>query len=474
MEPLKTSQEPPSRTSSLATRLFVSATAWVVVILLITGIVLSSVYRAASERAFDRRLNLYLRTIVAEVATPDSTPDQFQSLGEPLFELPLSGWYWQVARTDGDKPDVRASRSLWDKKLPKLEEQGNELTAAGIRIGYVDGPEGQTLRMVERPVDLGADGKFLVMVAGDASEIFEETRAFDYYLGGTFAALSIVLVLTTIFQVRFGLAPLKRISDSIADIRSGRAERLEGEFPVEIAPLARETNALIDANREIVERARTHVGNLAHAIKTPLSVIVNEASARSGDPFAEKVLEQTHVMRDQVAHHLERARIAARLTIIGTVTEVAPVIEALRRTMEKIHRDRDIAIEVEADTSAKFRGERQDIEEMAGNLVDNACKWAESRVFIEVLVERGSGLAARGGEEGASMLRIIVDDDGRGLSPDERATVSRRGARLDESKPGSGLGLSIVVDLAALYGGSLTLGTAPIGGLRAELVLPGV
>jgi signal transduction histidine kinase len=474
MDTKQTSRERPRRVSSLATRLFVSATAWVVVILLITGIVLSSVYRAASERAFDRRLNLYLRTLVADVATPDDPPDkQMQSLGEPLFELPLSGWYWQVTRTDGDKHDIRASRSLWDKKLPKLEEQGNELTAAGIRIGYVDGPEGQTLRMVERPVDLGADGKYLVTVAGDASEIFEETRAFDYYLGGTFAALSIVLVLTTIFQVRFGLAPLKRISDSIADIRSGRAERLEGEFPVEIAPLARETNALIDANREIVERARTHVGNLAHAIKTPLSVIVNEASARSGDAFAEKVLEQTHVMRDQVAHHLERARIAARLTIIGTVTEVAPVIEALRRTMEKIHRDRDIVIEVEADTAAKFRGERQDIEEMVGNLVDNACKWAESRVFVEVLVERENSTAARGAE-GGSTLHIIVDDDGRGLSPDERAQVARRGARLDESKPGSGLGLSIVVDLAALYGGSLTLGTAPIGGVRAELVLPGV
>jgi signal transduction histidine kinase len=475
MDTKQTSREPPRRASSLATRLFVSATAWVVVILLITGIVLSSVYRSASERAFDRRLNLYLRTLVADVATPDEPADkQMQSLGEPLFELPLSGWYWQVTRTEGDKPDIRASRSLWDKKLPKLEEQGNELTAAGIRIGYVEGPEGQTLRMVERPVDLGADGKYLVMVAGDASEIFEETRAFDYYLGGTFAALSIVLVLTTIFQVRFGLAPLKRISDSIADIRSGRAERLEGEFPVEIAPLARETNALIDANREIVERARTHVGNLAHAIKTPLSVIVNEASARSGDAFAEKVLEQTHVMRDQVAHHLERARIAARLTIIGTVTEVAPVIEALRRTMEKIHRDRGVAIEVEADTSAKFRGERQDIEEMVGNLVDNACKWAESRVFVEVLVERTGAAARGGGIEGGSTLRIIVDDDGPGLSPDERATVSRRGARLDESKPGSGLGLSIVVDLAALYGGSLTLGAAPIGGLRAELVLPGV
>jgi signal transduction histidine kinase len=457
------------RGSSLATRLFLSATAWVVVILVITGVVLSSVYRDASERAFDRRLNLYLRTLVAEVATPDEPPDrQFQSLGEPLFELPLSGWYWQITRTDSDKAEVRASRSLWDKKLPKLEERGAELTAAGIRLGYVEGPEGQTLRMVERPVDLGADGKFLVSVAGDASEIFDETRNFDYYLIGTFAALSIVLVLTTIFQVRFGLAPLRRISDSIADIRSGRAERLEGEFPVEIAPLARETNALIEANREIVERARTHVGNLAHAIKTPLSVIVNEAAAHAADPFALKVLEQTEVMRDQVAHHLKRARIASRLTAIGTITEVATVIDALRRTMEKIHRDRGIAIEVAADRRAKFRGERQDLEEMAGNLVDNACKWAASQVLIQVLTEGPA-------EPGAGpTLRIIVDDDGRGLSEAERAQVSRRGQRLDESKPGSGLGLSIVVDLAALYGGSLSLGRAPAGGLRAELVLPGL
>lgn len=465
------------RETSLATRLFLSATAWVVVILVITGVVLSSVYRDATERAFDRRLNLYLRTLIAEVATPDEPPDrQFQSLGEPLFELPLSGWYWQITRTDSgkaemgcsNKVEVRCSRSLWDKTLPKLEEHGAELTAAGVRLGYVDGPEGQNLRMVERPVDLGPDGKFLVSVAGDASEIFDETRSFDYYLGGTFAALGIVLLLTTIFQVRFGLAPLKRISESIADIRSGRAERLEGEFPVEIAPLARETNALIDANREIVERARTHVGNLAHAIKTPLSVIVNEASAHGLDPFASKVLEQADVMRDQVAHHLERARIAARVTIIGTVTEVAPALEALRRTMEKIHRDRGIAIEVKADPLAKFRGERQDLEEMAGNLVDNACKWAASQVFIEVLVEPPALPGA------GPRLRIIVDDDGRGLSAAERAQVSRRGQRLDESKPGSGLGLSIVVDLAGLYGGSLTLGNAPTGGLRAELVLPGV
>jgi signal transduction histidine kinase len=179
-------------------------------------------------------------------------------------------------------------------------------------------------------------------------------------------------------------------------------------------------------------------------------------------------MEQAETMRSQVTHHLERARIAARVTIVGTVTEVAPAIEALKRTMDKIHRGRGILIEVKADPHTKFRGERQDLEEMAGNLVDNACKWASSRVFIEVRLEPPA-------EPGAvPMLRIIVDDDGRGLSAAERAQVSRRGQRLDESKPGSGLGLSIVVDLAALYGGNLSLGNAPIGGLRAELTLPGV
>ena len=268
------------------------------------------------------------------------------------------------------------------------------------------------------------------------------------------------------FQVRFGLAPLKRITDSLAAIRSGTAERLSGKFPEEIAPLARETNALIDANKEIVERARTHVGNLAHALKTPLSVMVNEAAARRADPFAEKVLEQADIMRDQVARHLERARLAARHTVVGSLTEVAPVAEALARTMEKIHRDRGINVEVHADAEARFRGERPDLEEMVGNLVDNACKWASSHVTVDVTREAADAAQA------PSRLRIIVEDDGRGLSAAEREQVAKRGRRLDETKPGSGLGLSIVVELATLYGGELKLGTAPLGGLRAELILP--
>jgi signal transduction histidine kinase len=239
---------------------------------------------------------------------------------------------------------------------------------------------------------------------------------------------------------------------------------LEGRFPVEIEPLARETNALIDANREIVERARTHVGNLAHALKTPISVMINEASSRPDDPLAAKVTEQTNIMRDQVTRHLERARIAARVAVVGTITDVVPVVQSLARTMEKTHHGKDIAVQIDMPPEARFRGERQDLEEMVGNLVDNAFKWASVRVAIEVGLEQP--------EPGRLVVRIAVDDDGPGLSPAERQQVAHRGRRLDETKPGSGLGLSIVVELAALYGGALNLGSAPIGGLRAELVLP--
>jgi signal transduction histidine kinase len=427
------------RSNSLAVRLFLSATAWTVIILVITGVVLSSFYRHAVERSFDRRLGVYLRTIVADLAAPEEANDKFpQSIGEPLFELPLSGWYWQVTRLDPGRTDVRSSRSLWDGGLPHLQGLGVTPGPDGSRQGYVTGPEDQRLRLVE-------------------------IRSFEQALIITFGVLAAVLLLTTMFQVRFGLAPLSRITDSLAAIRAGRAERLAGDFPQEIGPLARETNALIEANKEIVERARTHVGNLAHALKTPLSVMVNEASARPGDPLAEKVLEQAEIMRDQVARHLERARIAARVSVVGSITEVEPVVTALARTMEKIHHDRAITIEVTVDPGLQFRGERPDLEEMIGNLVDNACKWASSHVAIT---------AARAPTGGRELLVVTVDDDGRGLSADEREQVAKRGQRLDQSKPGSGLGLSIVVELASLYGGGLTLGEAPLGGLRAELTLP--
>jgi signal transduction histidine kinase len=449
------------RPSSLARRLFLTAAIVSTVVLLVGGFVLSSLYREAAERSFDRNLNLYLKSLVVDVATaqagtiPEPTP-----LGEPLFDVQNSGWYWQIERLAGQERQVRRSPSLTLPELPSLDAQRVPIRSDGFREGYITGPENQRLRVIENLIDLGNDGQYVVTVAGDAMDVEDEIDNFNYALLLTFAALAAIFVGTAWFQVSFGLRPLARISSALQAIRSGRAERLEGEFPDEVAPLAREVNALIDMNRDIVARARTHVGNLAHALKTPLSVLLNESASR-GDTLAEKVREQAGVMREQVQHHLERARIAARVAVPGTIVEVAPVIESIVRTMDKIHRERSIVFATHGG-GVRFHGERQDLEEMVGNLVDNACKWAASLVEIAVVSEPSE-----------PFFRIVIDDDGRGLPHDAREEVlTQRGRRLDESKPGSGLGLSIVCDLAHLYGGRLELGTAPLGGLRAELVLP--
>ena len=247
------------RLNSLALRLFFSATTWTVVILVVTGIVLSSLYRAAVERAFDRRLGVYLRTLVADVATPEENAGKFPqshrraAVRSAALRLVLAGD--AARRADARRALVPLACGM--RTLPHLADLDPSSAAGGARQGYAEGPEGQQLRIVERTIDLGEEGRYLVAVAGDAAEIDEETRSFDGALLITFGVLAIVLLLITTFQVRFGLAPLKRISEGLAAIRSGAAERLEGAFPVEIAPLARETNALIDANREIVD-ARAH------------------------------------------------------------------------------------------------------------------------------------------------------------------------------------------------------------------------
>jgi signal transduction histidine kinase len=454
------------RVNSLAQRLFITAIAVSAAILIVVGILLSTLYRGSLERSFDRRLNVYLKTIVADVAlaSKGALPEP-SALGEPLFEQPFSGWYWQIVRLSGDTIEIKTSRSVPAGGLPILSDTKLVEGLGGFREGYVDGPEGQRLRVVERIVDLGEDGRYLVAVAGNAYEIVDDSEDFNDALFFTLALSGIAFALIVWFQVSFGLRPFARISAALSAVRSGRAERLEGNFPEEIAPLAREVNALLESNREIVDRARMHVGNLAHALKTPLSVLLNEATGRN-DPAAEKVREQVSVMREQVQHHLERARLAARVAVVGTVSEVSPAVDRLARTMSKIHHDRALTIETRGIDDVKFHGESQDFEEMLGNLVDNACKWANSRVEIEVFAEPPARSIDR------AFFHVLIDDDGPGLAPEARAQVPSRGRKLDESKPGSGLGLSIVADLATLYGGKLVLGNAPIGGLRAELVLP--
>ncbi|WP_150288108.1 sensor histidine kinase [Rhabdaerophilum calidifontis] len=457
----------PINPGSLAGRLFLSAIVLSTIVLVAAGTILSTINRRSVEAGFDERLKLYLKVLVADVAalTDGNANVEPGNLGEPQFQIPLSGWYWQIVRVDreaGTTAILRTSRSLFSNRLPALVEPGQPSQRGDFRDGYLTGPEGRTIRIVEQEIDLGEQNRFIISVAGNSDEIVEERRRFDLTLSVILTLLGLALAASAYLQVRFGLRPLRRLSRALARVRAGEKEHVEGSFPDEVAPLAQELNQVLDVNREIVARARRQVGNLAHALKTPLSVLINEASGDSG-PLAEKVREQSALMRDQVQYYLDRAQAAARAATIGHVTEIEPVIAAFIRAFEKIYRDREVRFEAEIATALRFRGEKQDLEEAVGNLVDNAGKWAQTRVVIRV--QRVEGVAA-------PMIALTVDDDGPGLPEAARVEATKRGRRLDETKPGSGLGLSIVVDLATLYGGHFALEDSPLGGLRARLVLP--
>jgi signal transduction histidine kinase len=450
---------------SIAARLFLTAAALSSAVLMLAGLALTEYYRRTAEGVFEQRLEVYLRAIVADVSESGEEgrtgPGQ---LGDPQFELARSGWYWQITRLDSEAHEIKASRSLFAERLPKLSDLGVPAEYGGVRRGQALGPDGRMLRIFERVIDVGDIGVYLVQVAATTEETEHQIARFRWSLIIAFALLAIALALATAFQVRFGLRPLRLLQRELSLIRRGERGRIEGAYPSEIAPLSEELNLLIATNRDIVERSRTQVGNLAHALKTPLSVIINEADAAPG-PLADKVSEQAALMRDQISFYLERARAAARAGAIGATTDVAPVIAALLRTFGKIYGDRGVVFSGEVPPDLRFLGERQDLEEMIGNLLDNAGKWAKKEVRLVVRREVGAA--------GRSALVFTIDDDGPGLPADQRKAATRRGQRLDETKPGSGLGLSIVANLAADYGGSLSLGTSPEGGLRAEARLPG-
>ena len=450
---------------SIASRLFLSAAFWSSTILILAGLGLSALNARYSEANFDDQLGVYLKALVANVAVEEAKGAAPPVIA-PQFELAFSGWYWQITRLDSAKPEVRTSRSLFATQLPRLDESGAR-EVEGARRGYVVGPGDKSLRMIERTIDAGDEGRYLVQVAANADVIQTQIENFEWALAATFLTLAVALLGSTALAVRFGLRPLRVLQEGVTAIRRGEAERIDGEFPQDVAPLAAEVNLLLDANREVVERARTQVGNLAHALKTPLSVIVNEAES-GGAPHAEKVREQAEIMTRQVSFYLDRARAAARANSPGAATELRPVIEGLVRTFEKLYADRGLVFEVSAPEGLRFRGETQDLTDLIGNLLDNAGKWARSRVAISA--ERDS----HADSAGRSYFLARIDDDGPGLDAEARQAALERGRRLDESRPGSGLGLSIVVDLAAIYGGSLQLEDSPLGGLRASLRLPGL
>jgi signal transduction histidine kinase len=445
-------------TASLAGRLVLGAAAIITVSLVAAAVALPQLYRDGLERQLDFELDYLMNRLITRVSAEANGE---LVLAEPMterdYEYAYSGYYWQIT---SEGKTLLASRSLagWTLEVPA--------PSVAIRDVYQDTtfvkpPEGaQRLRVLSRTIRSDSLNKNLTYtVAAVRTELDENIEDFRVTIVLTILGLGLVLIGTVWLQVRFGLTPLRRIPDALAAIRSGDSDRLTGSFSAEVEPLAREINALLDHNAEVVERARTHVGNLAHALKTPIAVLTNEAGGQKG-PLAETVKAQIGIMKEQVDHHLSRARMAARAGVLGARTSVMPILEGLARTLEKIYRERGISIALSGPPAIAFRGERQDLEEMLGNLLDNACKHAKSRVSAKVMEREGMRLC------------IEIGDDGPGIPADQRRAAQKRGVRLDEKAPGSGLGLSIVKDIAEIYGGTFIMGEAELGGLLVALELP--
>lgn len=454
--------------NSLAFRLFATAALWTLLVLAIAGVVIDYVHKREAEAAFDTRISQILTQIIAfSTLHEGDEPRVPKIIGEPLFELTHSGWYWQITPLDNAPGRRMVSASLAGESLILPSSLKKRPDPTNIIWYNTAGPVGEQLRIAENVYNAGEDESprfYSFLVAGDAETTASVNATFRLPLTIALGLAGLVLVAATLFQVRFVLWPLQAIEKRLSDIRSGNAEKLDGVLPAEVEPLQRELNALIRSNQEIVERARTQVGNLAHALKTPLAVILNEARDDKG-ASAQKVAEQAAVMHDQVNYYLDRARMAARAGLVGRQTEVYPVAEGIVRALERIYSARHLDLSIDCPASARFLGEKQDLEEMLGNLLDNACKWAASRVVLKVAADEA---AAR------PMLRISVDDDGPGLTPEQRAQGIARGRKLDETKPGSGLGLSIIAELAQSYRGTFALEQASLGGLSARLELPAV
>jgi signal transduction histidine kinase len=423
------------------------------------GLTLERVVTSTIIANFDVRLEETLGAMVAAAELDPYGEVRFNRPPvEPRFNEPYSGLYWQVSAKGHD--DFR-SRSLWDRDFALDLARPCVEPCASRKETF----ENEPLRLVERDIIIpGSDTVWRFAVAENASRLDQELVEFRRVLWLSLGALGIGLILLSGIQATVGLSPLKRMSAAMADIRAGRVRRAPTEdTPPEIAPLVQELNALLDHNEQVAEAARMHAGNLAHALKTPMSVLVNEAGDNSPD-LAETVRRELAVMRRHIDHHLARARAMGRRTAATARAEVWPTLERLQRAIERIYADRPVLIDISGDRMAAFRGERQDLEEMVGNLIDNAAKYGGGRVFVTVSTETDAA---------GDWVSIMVEDDGRGIPKEEREALFARGARLDTGKPGTGLGLAIVRDVAGIYGGSVRLESSEgMGGLAATLRLP--
>ncbi len=443
------------RQGSMTGRLGVSAIVWLIAALAVTFVVLTGLFRNTVVSTFDTNLIDHVDELVSltQVA-PDGHVVLKRHPADPRFNKQASGWYWSVASSRGWSEH---SHSLDGFRLPAMP--------ASVALGpdpepyRISGPGGNDIRVIGRSVTPpGTDQRLTVFVAGPVSVIDAAADRFNGILFLSLAAPGGGLLLAVVFQVRFGLGPVRSIQRSLGEVRAGRRARLDDDLPRELAPLAAELNALLDHNDKSVERTRRQMGDLAHALKTPIAVIGNAAQQVDGEA-GETLRQQVEIMSDSVNHHLARARAAGSARIIGARTPVYPVVAALRQALARIHAGDTWEMDVSMPAEIAFRGERQDLEEMLGNIMENACNWSHGHIRIS------------GARDGGELL-IVVEDDGPGIRSEDRQTALDRGGRLDESVPGSGLGLSIVRDIAGLYDGALQLTDSPLGGLAARLRLP--
>ncbi len=458
------------RLDSLAFRLFATAALWTLLALPLAGFIILSLYQQEVETSFDDRIKQHLLVVYTSSSEHGRLePGPPRDVGEPLFEVTHSGWYWQITPAASKVPGrTLVSKSLASEVIQSPTELRAQPDQEGYRWANVIGPNNSLLRVAEMIQALGGgvDGpRYSFIVAGPLDWPQARVGTFRTRLIIALSLFGFGLLALTLFQVRFGLLPLREIERGLTAIRSGEVTKLDSKLPVEIEPLQAEINALLQSNQDIIDRARTQVGNLAHALKTPLAVITNEAR-EDKSALATKVADQAKVMSEQINYYLERAQVAARTGAIGRVTSVHPVTQSLKRTLERIYRDKPVHINVTCSETVNFQGERQDLEEMLGNLMDNACKWADQTVYVtaKTLLPEAKG--------GRRRLVVEVEDDGPGLTTEQRKRIGKRGQRLDESKPGSGLGLSIVSDIAVSYAGQFELGSSEHGGLKIKLDLP--
>ena len=439
---------------SLARRLAVLTAFWVAIGLGLLGWYVVRTDEQQIETAADARLASIMDAVVAAASfDPLSGPVLLRPLADPEFERPLSGHYWQL-RGPGDT--VATSRSLWDSRL------GTPLPGEeGIRARDMRGPRNEALRVLEQRVSIATRAgqvPITVQVGVPRAAVDAEITRLRHQVILAFFILGSGLVTVVVMLVIWGLRPLRRTREELTEVREGRRLHMDITAPSEIAPLVGEIEALIEQNRATVERARHHVGNLAHALKTPIAVLRNAAEAED----LPSVRAQLATLERLVQHHLRRARAGALAGSAGAECAPFALAEALAMAFRRLSAGRGTRLRVTGEAAARVRADSQDVTEMLGNLLDNAFKYGRAEVLV--IVE-----AARDGQ-----VRIAVEDDGPGLADGEDGAALARGVRLDEAKPGSGLGLAIVTDLAALYGGVLALERGQrLPGLRAELSLPG-